>query len=309
MLKHAKTCDVVDDADPSTVSPSDWNADHVVDETGISFVSATTEPPAPEVGKLTLYARETAGRGMLRIKAPTGVDVVLQPSFLENTIYMVAPNVTSGVTTVGGGSMTSGTITTPSPSATTFGHITHVATNASTSTTCSIEHPAYPYSLNSGIGYAGGFTSVMRLTFPDADYGAGTTGCRWFAGFHNAPAGSGPVANNNPAGSRIGFSYITSLGDQYFMMSAKDGVTENRFSSGMPFQVGKLYDFYLFAKPGATSVGFRIDNLSDGTSVSGQVSSNLPDPTTFMKCGVHMITNTTVARSFRMKKIYVESDI
>lgn len=309
MLKHAKTCDVVDDADPSTVSPSDWNADHVIDEAGISFTSATVDPPTPAPGKLTLYAREMAGRGMLRVKAPTGVDIVLQPSLLENSIWLVTPNVTTGVSTLGGGANLRGTVSTPQPTAITFGHITNFATTASSNTVAAVEHVNYPFSRHSGVAYAGGFTCVMRLAFPDASYGAGSTGCRFFAGFDNAPQETGSTESDDPATRRIGFSYSTTKGDSYFMITAKDGTTENRFSSGMLFESSKLYDFYIFAKAGGDTIGYRIDNLSDGTSVSGQVSENLPLLTHFMKCGVSLRTLSAVARSFRMKKIYVESDI
>lgn len=308
MLKHAKTCDVIDDEDPSTVSPSDWNADHIVDEAGITFTSATSNPPSPAPGKLTLYAQETAGRGMVRIKSPAGVDVVLQPSFLENAIWLITPNVTSSTSALGGNANTSGTISTPIPSSTTFGHITQFSTAASSQTATWVEHSNTPYSLNSGIGYAGGFTMVMRLTFPDDNYGAGTTGCRFYAGFHSSNVGQA-VATSDPTNSRIGFSYDTSLDDSYFMLTAKDGMNETRFSSGMLFESGKLYDFYLYAKPGATSVGYKIENLSDNTSVSGTVSTTLPDPAAFMRCGVSIKTLSSVARIFRIKKIYVESDI
>ena len=57
MIKHAKVLPGPDDADPNTASPSDWNADHEVDDN--TLVAAKLAASANDVA----FGRVTAGAG------------------------------------------------------------------------------------------------------------------------------------------------------------------------------------------------------------------------------------------------------
>lgn len=61
MLKHAFTSTVPDDSDETLVRPSNWNADHVIDNQGATFNIASSTPSAPESGKMKLYSFQSDG--------------------------------------------------------------------------------------------------------------------------------------------------------------------------------------------------------------------------------------------------------
>ncbi len=266
-----------------------------------------SEPSAPLVNNLNVYAKSVAGKMLLKIKDSISASTQLQSSIYQNSIFLVTPNTSTSVTTLGGAVTSVGTLSTVTPSTTSYGLCTNFASAATTGSTAGTGQNAASLSLGSSMASCGGFFMMQRLFFPDANYGTGATGCRIFAGVTNQTMAVS-VGTDDPTGHRAGFSYSTVLGDVNWNLTTKSGATETRVSTGVPFLSNKLYDFYLFANPGATSIGWRIENLTDGIISSGTVRTNLPTSTIYMRAGFQISTLGVVARNVRMKKLYVETD-
>ena len=278
-----------------------------IGEEGIELAGVTSEPTAPTTSKIKVYGKFVNGRSTLKVKGPNGLDTPLQNALYQNSIWIVSPNVTSSVSAIGGAVASFGTISTITPSATSYGLCTNFATTVVANSTAGTGSTTLPLNLSSGVMGGGGFSFVSRLWFPDANYGTGVTGTRVFIGATNQTMAIS-VGSDNPIGYRIGFGLSTVLLETEFMLTTKNNITETRVSTGVTFLSNKLYDFYLTVFPGGTIVYWRIDNLTDGTSTEGTTTSTLPIPTIYMRAGFQIATLTTTIRNVRMKKVYVETD-
>lgn len=289
---------------------TDWNS-LAYNELSSVLTAATftnvADPSAPAPGTLVMYGKAIAGRLLPKFIGPSGLDSPLQPAVFQNSLWLVQPNTTSSVSAIGGSVTSVGTISHPVPTSVTNGVCANFLSGAVVGNTTGTGSAVAPFNLSSGVVSCGGFFFVTRLWYPDADYGTGATGSRHFVGFTDQTMAVS-VGSDNPAGSRLGFTLSTNLGETDWMFTSKNGTTETRVSTGMEFTVGKLYDFYIFAPPGGAVVYWRISNLTDQISVEGSATVNLPGTGTYMRAGFQLSTLTTTARNIRMKKIYVETD-
>ena len=265
------------------------------------------DPTPPGMGYTLLYSKAIAGRSLIKYAGASGLNSPLQPAIFQNSLWLVQPNTTSTVSAVGGAVTSVGSISTPNPAANTFGLCSNFASTATANATCGVSQAVAPLNTSSGVMSNGGFFFVTRLWFPDVNYGSGATGSRIYVGLTSNTMAVSATADN-PVGSRIGFAISTNLSETNWMLTTKDGTTETRIDTGMTFNVNTLYDFYLFTAPSMSEVYWRIDDLSNNTSVEGSTTNTLPATSTYMRGGFQLCTLTTVARNIRMKKIYIETD-
>jgi hypothetical protein len=154
---------------------------------------------------------------------------------------------------------------------------------------------------------ANGFFYVSRLFYPDASYGSGATGSRIWTGLTSSTIVT-MTGGDNPAGDYAGFQYSTNRGDTNWQFMTKNNATQNVVNTTMAFAVSKLYDFYVYTPPQGTTVYWRIDNLTDGTTQEGNTATNLPTNSTAMKGGFALQTLNPTTRNQRMAKVYIEAD-
>lgn len=278
---------------------ADWDA-------GLQIGSKTTDPAAPPTDSIYVYARKVAGRSLLRQIGSSGVSFAYQPSLFEQAISYVGPN--TGTTATSFGSAWAVDTTLSHPAATeAFGYAMNFATNATNGDTSGISQTNTQWFRGSTTG-SNGFFYVARVGTPDAGgYGAGATGSRIWSGLTNNTAAT-MTSSDNPANHYVGFQYSTNRGDANWQFMTKDGATQNLIDTTMAFAASKVYDFYIYTPPQGASVYWRIDNLTDGTTVEGTTAANLPGDATAMRAVVGVRTLTGTARNIRVAKIYVEAD-
>lgn len=274
--------------------------------TALTF-NNTTDPSTPAADTLVMYSKSVCGRSLPKFIGPSGISSPMQPGLFQNSVWLVQPNTTTSLSAIGGPVTSVGTISHITPASNTNGYCANIVSAATAGSTAGTGHGFNVYNLSSDASAAGGFFFVTRLWYPDANYGTGATGSRHFVGFTDQTMAVA-VSADNPAGNRLGFTLSTNLSETNWMFTSKNGTTETRVSTGMAFTVGKLYDFFIYARPGGTTVYWRIDNLTDGTTFEGEATTTLPGTGIYMKAGFQLATLTTVARNVRMKKIYIETD-
>jgi hypothetical protein len=101
-----------------------------------------------------------------------------------------------------------------------------------------------------------------------------------------------------------GFQFSTSRGDTNWQFLTHDGTAQTRVDTNMAFAVAKLFLFEMFCAPGASTVFWRIKNLSDGTVQSGSITLTLPPTTTALFVMGGLRTLTTTIRNVQFKRIY-----
>jgi len=277
----------------------------------INFDNQLSHPTTPAANTLNLYAKEIAGRMMLRQQGPSGIYTPLQPSFFQNNITMINAGSGTALNIVGTGITSVGTVSHPVVNII-YGHMANIATGASAGNTAGTGSTALMWIRGANTSQACGFFYNARIAFPDSNYNntGASTGSRFFAGFTNQTMAAS-VGSDNPAGHRVGFSYINSgsgIQDSDFMISSRGGSTEERFSTGLPFIAENVYDLYLFCPPTGNEITWRIDNVTADTTAQGVVINHLPDEITLMRHGIQLCAINAGARNIRMQRIYCESD-
>ena len=276
----------------------------------IDFEGSATPTP-PSSNHLNVYAKSLAGRMFLRQQGPSGITTPLQPSFFQNNIIIIAPGISTALTTLGCTINSAGTITHPVVTEA-YGNMANIVTAANANSTAGAGTVNTTFMRGSLANGASGFFFCARLAFPDASYNqtAASTGSRIFIGLTNQNLSTN-VNSDNPAGNYCGFfrRHVNSAAqDTNWQFATKDGTTLSLADTGLPFTAGKLYDFYIFCAPVGNTIYWRVDNVSDNTTAEGSTSNNLPGNTQLMRAGYQLATINAVARNTMIQRIYVETD-
>lgn len=288
----------------------DWNTlvYNTMDNTvGTLTMADASDPSTPSAGTMAFYSRNVSGRSLPKFAGPSGLNSPLQPAIFQNSLWLVQPNTSTTVSSVGGAVTTVGTISTITPAANTYGLASNFVSTNTTNATAGTGQAVAPLNTSTTAVANGGFFFVCRLFFPDSNYGTGATGSRFFVGVTSNTMAVA-VGADDPAGSRMGFAMSTNLSDTDWQFSTKDGATQDKNNTGMTFAVNTLYDFYIFMTPDGTTCYWRIDDLTNSTTNEGSTTTRLPASSTYMRGGFQIATLTTTARNVRMKKLYIETD-
>lgn len=283
-------------------------------------LAVQNDPSAPAAGELRVYAKSIAGRTMLEALGPSGVNYNYQPSLFQQSVVMVTPGAGTSATTytaLGGSLTVSGTLASVTTITDTMGSMSNIASGTTANTGAGFQTVNLQYFRGTGGNNADGFFYASRVNFSGntamalSNYTNSTTGARFYAGVAsiNIQGTSSMTASNNPSGSYAGFQYSAvrdTNGNIRFI--TKDGTTQNVVDTGVALAVSKTFDFYTYCAPGGTTVYWRIDNLTDGTTTEGNTSSNLPAAATGMRAGVALAPLSTTAIHYRFQRMYVETD-
>lgn len=264
--------------------------------------TAMADPAVPAVDRLALYAKKIAGRMMTKVLTPTGVSYPLQPSFAAQIVYMLMTNTASSSTSFGVTQTLTGTGSGTANE--TLGIMTKVTSAASVGATAGVTTNSNVVRRGTVAGGSSGFFGVARWACEDASYEA----ARLFIGMTNATFSS-MVTVDQPGSSNFGFQRIP--GDaNWFLSRGASGQGAGRTDTGMPFATGHVYEGYFFTPPGpATDIGWRLDDLTAGTTVEGVMSSALnPTAGTVMKFGFMVGAIDAAAHSISFNRFYMECD-
>lgn len=280
-------------------------------DAGIQIEGRSSEPPVPTGSNIYVYAQKYAGRTILAQKGASGVAVGYQPALFEQSVTLVTPGNGTTINSIGTTPIVDTTVSTPAATEA-YGYNMNFVTTTTSGDTSGISgnsNQAQYYRGGTTNG-SNGFFYVARLGFPDASYGSGSTGARVWTGLTtqvNTTSATPMAQADAPTGSFIGFRYSTNASDTNWMLHTSSGGTPTAASTAMAFAATKTYDFYLYCAPLGTTVYWRIDNLTDGTTQEGSTTTTLPATTTGMRYMTGLGSLGT-ARNLRVNKIYIETD-
>ncbi len=265
-------------------------------------LTAESDPGPSATGTLHVYAKTVSGRSMLKASGRTGVDYAFQPSFFQNSIFIISTGGTTAYNTIGNTVTNVGTIS--HVVSETLGYMANQVTGATAGNTAGSGSNTAPYYRGSQVG-SNGFFMQARMGFPTAT----STGARYFVGFTSGTMAAS-VSADNPAGSGIGWQYSTTRGDTGWKFMTDNGTTQTVSSTVLPFAVNEVMDFFIYCPPypNNTVIYYRIDNITQGTTAEGTATSTLPAGTTAMRAGFQMSNVSAAAKNIRMSRFYVETD-
>ena len=267
--------------------------------TGIAKLSAHTDPSTPPADTLDIYSKAVAGRMLLKAKGPSGLDYPLQPSFFQNQVCMLSAGAGTTINSVGCSATNDTTLSVPTVTEG-YGFMTNFATAATALDNAGTSSNVASFFRGSAPG-ANGFFYYARVGVVDA------ANVRLFSGLANQTIAVMTDADN-PAGHYAGFQYTTARADTNWQFITKNNTTQTVADTGLAVTAANVYDTYMFCSPECSTIYWRIDNLTAGTSVEGSATATLPGTTTAMRGVIGIGAVAATAKSFRFQRMYIESD-
>lgn len=279
--------------------------------------SMGSSPAPPGDGKLLVFSKKTAGRNLLRVLGPSGLETALQPLLARNKVGYWCPqgNATTlpGVlgytapTIVGTATARNCTTTNTFQRMRRLGIVTSAAVGQLASYRVAAAQIAF------GNGTEGGFFKVMR--FGISDPGAVPTDARMFVGMRNVTAAPTNVEPNTLTNS-IGVGH--GAADTNLKIFYGGSTAQPPIDLGSNFPINNpnvdVYDLALFSPPGG-EVYYEVTRLNTGHVASGYITGSasgiiLPLWSTQLSYAVVYRTNnaSAVAVGLDIMSDYIETD-
>ena len=308
-IKHTFVSGKTDGGDATLVRPSNWNAEHTVDQ--YLDIPDVVTPAAPSTGNLRIFAKTRAARGTLNTIGPLGVDVAYQPALFGNTMILWVPSGTTAQTAFGAvytarNNGTSAAQATPARASTNAMTSLFRATfsTGTTATGSSGTQTASTVAWRGNAAGLGGFFFFSR-------FGVETLSAdlRVFVGLsaNNATI----VADASTWPNTCGL--VKDTADSTWQFATRNATTLTKTASGCTVTAGQILDLYVFAPPNnSATIYVRLVDAVTGTIFMDDVAitSNLPVNTTFMymQAQTQSVTGTT-AKLLALNKMYLEQDL
>lgn len=322
-LKHTFVSTAPEGANASLVRTSNWNADHTIDNGGITIPANTGNPVSPPADNVTLFCREIANRALPAFVGPSGLDSALQPMIARNKVAFWNPagnsNAAPAVFGLGALTVVSGggaTLTARNVATTNF--LTRmkrvgIVSGANNGDMASIRNPAAQYTVGDGAGL-GGFTFICRFATSDA---ATVNGARAFVGFTSATTAPTNVQPSTLTNC-VGIAQLSTDATQWYLVfggSAAQTPIALGTALGAPTLTNTAFDLALFSPPSANGViHYEVQNLASGVKAIGTITPatagvQTPLATTLLAERAWRTNNATgAAVGIDIISIYIETD-
>ena len=275
-------------------------------------LAAQSDPASPAAGNLRIYAKDIAGRIMPKWVGPSGVDTPFQANLGFNRVAWCNPSggttLTTFIACMGSAFTNVGTANNPTPTTTNLLTSTRRATYSTGTISGSLaSHRQSTLQVWRGNAAGlGGFFYTIR-------FGTDTlvSGNRAFVGLADsvsAPTNVDPTTTTTPG--KIGVAINANTGN-WKLVNNVTGTAPTVLDLGASFPVTttSLYELVLYAAPNASSVGWRVTNISTGAQTSGSLSTNIPASTTFLAPQFWITNNATASAAILdFGGWYLESD-
>lgn len=331
-IKHAFTSTAPEGGDSSKVRTSNWNAEHTLDQY-LEYPVQTSAPSAPTSG-LRVFSKSTAGRTLLELIGPSGVDIALQPALFGNTVTMYIPaggqllntvaaasatNVMSSTTMPTSGFGTAWVVQSVGTATATLGLTNPVITNTSAYTRLRRTLLATGTNATSGTsifsglggGAVGTLNSLVSLPatgfFMSMRFAVDTylSSLQMFLGLAAAT-----TVTSDPsgwAGSLCGIGKDS--GDSTWQIMTRNGTTTTKTATGVTPTAGQILDFSAFMAPNGSSITYRLVDVATGTVSVDNVTVSATQPTGPLAARFHIrSTAGTTSKLLAINKFYLETD-
>ena len=309
-INHAKVSAAPAPGNPALVGGPDWNQDHTI-TTGINLPDQANIPAAPPAGQLTIFNRQRAGRALLHLIGPAGIDVALQPGLFGNSVSMWSPSTGTTVAANFGTSWTARNSGTGSAQA----HPSRASTNAMTSLNRATFGTGTTATGSSGVQSAlqvawRGNAANLGGWFFFSRFGVETSAAdiQVMVGLSalNAALAGEPSAQANTV------ALVKDSTDANWFIATRNGSTVTKMPTGLAVTQGQVLDFLMFAAPNGDRVTVRLVDSVTGTVYVDdlEITATLPVATTFLyaHAQIRSLTGTT-AKLLALNRIYVETDL
>lgn len=275
---------------------------------GLQMADLGSEPSAPTAGNLRVYSRDIAGKMLLKVKGPSGIDTPLQPALFTNNVAMMLPSTGTTITVWGMQNTTVGTASTPaittSSLATSMRRVR--VTSAATANAAAELRSTQPLVWRGNSSGLGGFFYAVRFSINST-----TANQQLFSGLMAATGATSTSAVPSNLVNIVGVGWDSADGNLQMMTNDNTG-TATKVDLGANFPTNTtaaVYELIMFAPPNGSTIGYRVTRLDTGDVTSGTLSSDLPQNTVVLTHHQYMNNGGTAAAAvLEVNRVYVESD-
>lgn len=260
------------------ITPSEWNANHVVDADGITMATRVDTPATPAAGKMVMFGKTVGGGALPAFIGPSGMSSALQPFLGRNKVVMYTPLGNATATTQFGVAVAvSGTATARNVATTNLLTATrrHAYVSAATANAKASVAGAAQFFLGASAGM-GGFRLLARFGISDA---ALAVGANMFVGF----SGSSTIANGSAIASALNIVGVgaesTDTNMQIFYNDGSGVASKIDLGANFPANTTStdLYELALFAPSGsAASISYQVTRLNTGDIAADTLATDIP---------------------------------
>ncbi len=274
---------------------------------GLQF-SSMTDPSAPAASNLRVYAQDIAGRMLLKMKGPSGLDTPFQPALFTNNVAMLLPSTGTTVTVWGMQNTTVGTASTPTITSADMANMMRRVrvTSATTANSASELRSTQPLVGRGSVAGLGGFFYAVRFSINST-----TANQRLFSGLTAATGATSTSAAPSSLVNMVGVGWDSTDANLQIMSNDNTG-TATKVDLGSSFPTNTtaaVYELIMFAPPNGSTIGYRVTRLDTGAVTSGTLSSDLPQNTVVLTHHQYMNNGGTAAAVvLDVNKVYIESD-
>ena len=289
----------------------------VLDGDGLANISLATDaaaPATPAADSVVIFGGKEAGRDMPSWKSVNGLLHRVQSWLGKSNVSWAQPT-GNGTTlnTMGAGFTATGTATAATVAATNIHQalrrLNYLVTTAATSAVAGWRQGILTFFIGAPGAAYGGFHYVCR--FGRATGNAANATLRGFTGFvatTAAPTDADPSAGTNIIG--VGCD----AADTNYQIMHNDGSgAATKIDTGFPKATAdatEAYELQLYAPTGRGGrVDYMFKRLSDGASVSGSITTNLPADTTMLGLrGFYSVGGTSSVIGYAFINLFVECE-
>jgi hypothetical protein len=271
-------------------------------------LTSGTAVPSAVTGVLQVYARTRAGRSLLEVIGPSGVDTALQPALFGNRVMLWVPGSGTGIGSFGLTPTTGATLSHPAPANTTLAESLY-RTRFATSTTA---------------GNAAGVRDAVNTIWRGNSAGRGGFFLhhRFCSGSISLAGGQKVSGLSSSTGALAGepsalpdvLGVIKDSGDTNWQFARRAGTgTVQKVSLGVAPANNQTFDLVMFSRPNGSEIFVRVvQHLFDGTFtvlLDTSYTTDIPAAGTLLS-RTHQVRNgtTAAADNFELVRSYVESD-
>lgn len=310
-LKHTYQSAIADVGNASLVQPSNWNAEHIADTSGVLMATTATSPTAPSSGQLSIYGRTVGGGPMASYMPPAGRSTALQPYIAQAKIlHISALGNTTSFSTIGGPAPQINTATQRNVATTNLFVSTRRVGTVSAATagsSCGLRTIPLQWWLGNGAGL-GGFRAVFRWGCSDA---ATVSGARSLVGMVSITT---QIGNVNPSTLTNFVGVGTDAGDTNYSIMTNDGsgtATKTSLGANFPDHTlsTDLYELVLFSAANSGTIQYEMTRLNTGDVATGSITTDIPSTTTLLTPQIWRNNGATaLAVAQDVVQFYIESD-
>lgn len=254
--------------------------------------------PTPVAGQVLLFGKTQAGRIMLAMIGPSGLDTRLQPHLGANRVSMWMPNGAGAITaTMLGGAWIAPTLTAAAMADTPIIGRIRKASAATAATAASLSRLASEVAFSAATGY-----HLMAHFGPFASGAVATR--RFFCGM--AAASPANVALTGYAGLGV----HADAGEATLKVRGFNGAAVDLGAAFPAGDANAWYRFEMFCPPAGVSVGWQITHLITGATLGGTFTgAQLPAAGTFLSGITAMVTTAAAAQAMWLGHHMIETDL